>query len=88
VDQLPQRVFVGSEGVRGVESEQPPPAQLAAPLFIERRVVQKRRAATDAVIFGRQRFGRAQARRANRNSRYVVEGFAAYAALAGEDEVE
>jgi len=88
VDQLPQRVLVGAERIGGIESAQPAPAQLATAFLVERRRVDERRPALHAEVLGVQGPRVGQTGVTHRDTRYVGEGFAADAAVIGEEEVE
>src|ERR1700722_16899122 len=88
MNQLAQRAFVRSIRIHRVESRQPQPAQRAAAIFIQRKVIQEGRAAGDAEKLGRERLRIAQASPAYRNPRNTAQTFAANATLIGENQGE
>src|ERR1700734_1347085 len=88
MNQLPERLFVGTEGVDGIETRQPKPAKRAAPLFVEREVIQKRCFAIDAEIIGRDCSGLAHTTAANRDAGNFAEGLAANAAIVRKDQLK
>jgi len=86
MDQLPQRAFVGSVGIHRVETPESQPAQRAAAGFIQRKAVDERHSAGDAEIFHDQRRWLRKTAAANRDSGKLLEGFAANAAIVGEND--
>jgi hypothetical protein len=86
MDQLTQRAFVRSVGIYGVEAAQTHPAQRAASGFIEGKAVDERHTAGGAEVLGNQRGGFGQAGAANRDSRKLLEGLAADAAIVRKNE--
>src|SRR5260370_41786025 len=69
MDELPQRVFVETEGVGRVKSKSSAAAQSATPFFVQRRRTAERRAALHTKIFGCQRFWFRQTSAADRHAR-------------------
>jgi hypothetical protein len=88
MNQFPERTFVLTVRKRSIEPGQAEAAHRATAILIKRRRVQKRRLAIDAEVFGEERLGSEKASWANWDSRSVLEGLAADAAVIGKDEIE
>src|SRR5579875_3278267 len=87
MDQLTQRTYIETVGVYRVETVQSEAAQRASPGFIERKAVQKWRAAAGAEIFGGKRRGLAEAALADGDTGNFLEGLAADAAIIGKEQL-
>jgi hypothetical protein len=85
VNEFPEHTFVAAKRVCGVESAQAPAAELASAIGAERRRIHEGRAAGNAEIIGGKRLGVAQAGRANRDARNLLERLPADAAVVREE---
>src|SRR5947209_18300688 len=86
MNQLAQYTIIGAERVGGVEAAQTHGAQRALPFLVQRKLVQKRRAAGGAEKFRVERLGGGETSGTNRDTADFVEGLGADTTLAGEDE--
>src|SRR5260370_20317877 len=86
MDELPQRVFVEAEGIRGVKSKRSAAAQSATPFLVKGRCCAEGRAALHAEIFRCQGLWFRKASAANRHARDLMQRLLAYAAVVGKDQ--
>lgn len=88
MNQLAERALVGPIRISCVKPGKPQPAQRALAVLIERRAIQKRRAARTTKVLGIQWFGVFKAAAANGDPMYFSKGFAAHPAVVGEYQIE
>src|SRR5258708_9659232 len=86
MDELPQSVFVETEGICGIKSERSAAAQSATAFLVKRRRAAERRAALHAEILRCQRFWFRKTSAANRHSRNFMQRLLANSAVVGKDQ--
>jgi hypothetical protein len=88
VNQLAQDAFISAEGIDFVKAVQAQPAQRAEARLIQRRAIQKRRAAAGAVKLGAEKLRLPETAGTNRDAGDFVKALTADAAIVGKQEIK